>query len=472
MQNNKLIKVLKSLSKTEFKYMGWFVRSNFFNTDVNLVKLYEELKKYYPTFDSNRLEKKQLFKTLYPTAPYSDGKMRNLFSKMNKLAEDYLIQLELKKNKLKKDMLLAEGFQKRGLLNEHIHTNTSIIHTLSNLPYRDEEYFLSMKSLYEGIYFQAGNFNNELNKKALFQANDNLYKYYRLAKLKLEGEFEARKALYETADDTDREGKLARDLQENILFKTMDSILQLYQHSSEDGYLMVKKSFFENTKSLRRIDQKFILKHLLGHAIRQLARKEEKYSLEVFDLYKFAHENDLLATNGKITSTTFMNIITVSARIREFVWSERFILESEHKLEPKTKVEIKGLGLANLSFYKKEYSQVMRLTSTLKFHDIMYEILAKVLSLKAYFELFNADDSYFDLISSYAISFEKFLKRNSQLGRKKIISITNFIKTVRKLTVLKYQKNKEYREWEKLGKELSEITVIERKWLASKINEK
>jgi len=60
MQNTKIIQFLKCLSKDELREFGKFVRSPFHNNRKDVIRFYDVLKKFYPDFNINETEKKNL----------------------------------------------------------------------------------------------------------------------------------------------------------------------------------------------------------------------------------------------------------------------------------------------------------------------------------------------------------------------------------------------------------------------------
>ena len=64
MTNSKLIQLIRTFSKDEFKTFGKFVRSPFFYKDKAVIKLYDSLKSFYPEFDNDGLTKQQIAKKI------------------------------------------------------------------------------------------------------------------------------------------------------------------------------------------------------------------------------------------------------------------------------------------------------------------------------------------------------------------------------------------------------------------------
>ena len=61
MQKSNLIKLLSSLDERDFKLLGKFVASPYFNSNSKLISFYKILKKYYPDFDSIEISNQNFF---------------------------------------------------------------------------------------------------------------------------------------------------------------------------------------------------------------------------------------------------------------------------------------------------------------------------------------------------------------------------------------------------------------------------
>ncbi|MFT5165073.1 MAG: hypothetical protein ACI8P3_000297 [Saprospiraceae bacterium] len=91
MRDTKLLSLFKGLSVDDLRHVQKMLRSPFFTSNENLLALYNIVRPYHPGYDSVKLEKKNVFKKLFPEHDYSDIKFRNLSSEMVSIIEDYLI---------------------------------------------------------------------------------------------------------------------------------------------------------------------------------------------------------------------------------------------------------------------------------------------------------------------------------------------------------------------------------------------
>ncbi len=471
MQDSKLIKMFKALSTEECKYLRWFTQSNFFNTDPNLLLLYEALAKHFPDFNSKTLTKEAIFGKVFTGQAFNDGKWRNLCSKMTKLLEDYLVTLEWKKNKQLKEKLLIGAFEQRNIdFDEFKKKSVGLIKELDSLPFRDEEYFFSKMEMQRKLYNQSSTVGEVEIESLVLEAMENLDEYYYLARIKLINEIQNRKAVRHSSAD---ENKLPKIPSENKLFQIYSRINKMNNENDNNIYYEIRGDFIGDLVRIKSNEKEVIIKFLLNFAIKQVRVDASIFLREVFELYKIAHEQNLLATNGVVTNTTFINLVNSAARVAEFEWAEKFILENLEKIEGKTRNEIEKLGRGFLSFNKNEFSNVVDMLSTLTFSEILYQLLAKSLSLQAYFELFLADPSYFSFIKNYSQSFEKYVSRNPGIGKKKSNSYMIYIRLVRRLAGLIYHGELTVEKRKTLLKDLNSKTEIaERNWLKSKIEGK
>ena len=90
MTNSNLVQLISKLTLTEFRELGEYIRSPFFNKNESVIKLYDYLKNFYPDFEKMNFEKEHVYKKIFPKVDYDDAFMRKLMFNLSKLSEDYL----------------------------------------------------------------------------------------------------------------------------------------------------------------------------------------------------------------------------------------------------------------------------------------------------------------------------------------------------------------------------------------------
>jgi len=122
MKDSKLIKILKTFSPEEIKSFEKFITSPYFNTVKNYLFFFKELIKFYPDFNDDRLNGELIYRKLYKGKPFNKQVMWNLNSKLEDLANEFLEQVALGKNKFERLELLVSEIGNRKLLNNYSHT--------------------------------------------------------------------------------------------------------------------------------------------------------------------------------------------------------------------------------------------------------------------------------------------------------------------------------------------------------------
>ena len=102
---SKFVQTIKTFSIEELKSFEGWLHSPWCNSNKNLIKLLEKLKKHYPAFDHPKLTKEKLFKQVLPTGKFSDRRINNLLSEGYLAAERFMVFHNLSQNQnLQKDL--------------------------------------------------------------------------------------------------------------------------------------------------------------------------------------------------------------------------------------------------------------------------------------------------------------------------------------------------------------------------------
>jgi hypothetical protein len=113
MHKSKFIDIVKTFSRDELKQFKDFVNSPYHNSNKNVIKIYDIIRKHVPEFSSAFLEKENLFRAIYPGKKYNDTVMRILSSDLLSLAEEFLI-LNRSQNFRLRLLTLLEELRDRG----------------------------------------------------------------------------------------------------------------------------------------------------------------------------------------------------------------------------------------------------------------------------------------------------------------------------------------------------------------------
>lgn len=477
MKSSKLIKIFRTLSKDEFKRLSWFVNSDYFNTDRNIIKFYNYLKKNYPDFSSKKLTKDNAFDEVFNGTKYNDAKMRNLMSKMREMLESYLITLEWENNLILREQLLIKAFENRNIDQKECQKkNHNLIGTLEKKKMKDTRDYSLLFSLNANYYFNPNTDKTGDAIKNLKKADNHLDVFYQIAKLKLLCEFNARRGIINEGElrvrtDTHLEKSTSQKMQ-SPLGKIYSDIFELQNFPTFEKYKITKSTFETYFEHVDPSEQRETFQLLLNFAIGQHNQGIKEYTEEVFSLYQYGLENEILFNGNIISDATYLGIVTQGSRLGKFEWIKFFIENYKKFLKSDKTKETISLGWGYWYFFQTDHTSTIDFLQKISFVSLEYKIHSKLLLIRSYYELFSKDDSYFQLTHSCILAFEKFLKRNRKLPQNKKKMSLNFTAEIRKLIKIKYEKktNKELK-----GNWLYEINkrknLIAKSWLIEKINE-
>ncbi|MCC6724376.1 MAG: hypothetical protein IT258_07685 [Saprospiraceae bacterium] len=474
MQASKIIKMYKSLTTEEWKYLRWFVQSNFFNTDPNLLRFYEALAKHHPGFESKSLTKENLYHKVFAGQAYHDGKWRNLLSKMAKVMEDYFIWLELEHEPTARQKLLTQAFGRRNLYEQY----EKSINALSDKLEEQCEY--SVEALQERAqinlqYYHHPQTNKVQHLGRLQGAMDDLDHYYFSEKLRLASDLKVFENMVAGAEPI----RLKTEIQvlvgdgklRNFLYlKMYDRVLgQLEQDTGLEKFQETLAFFSGIAGKLSEGDRQFGLLHLLNFAINQANKGEGEYYSEVLKLYKLGLEQKVLVQDEKMSDSTFINIVTTGSRLKEFDWTNQFIRVYESNLPPNSRAETRTLSLGIWHFHQSEYSQAIDLLLNYSFQDFKNVLSSKNLLLRCYFELFLYDGTYYPLFISFSNAFDKFVKREKQLALNRKVWYKNLLSSLLIITRHKHESTWNQDIAVKIKHEISSKPMYLKAWILERI---
>ncbi len=477
MEDSKLVKMFKALSPEECKYLRWFVQSNFFNTDPNLLRLYEALAKQCPAFPAKGMTKEGLFGKVFAGQDFQDGKWRNLVSKMTKVMEDYFVWLELEQQELTRQKLLTAAYGRRNLYEQFEKSTNALSEKLEKQSQQSADALRERMLLNLQFYHhpQTAKVNN-LGR--LQSAMDDLDYYYFAEKLRLACDLKVFENIVVGAAPIRLMDEISMEVGQDAGKRF--SYLELYVRilSLHEKPVMIE-AFLENfaaftkfTRLLSSKDLQFGLIHLLNFAINQSNKGRVEFRPIVLKLYKMGLEENILAEDGKISASTFINVVSHGSALKEFAWTEGFIKTYESRLDSSVRNETKTISLGFLSFYKKDHARTIRLLHDFPFEDFNLVLMAKMLLIRSYYELFETDHTYFDLLISYSKALDKFIKREKLLPGAKKNWYLNFVVELSKIARMGYQNRLDRMTEKKLATEIESQEMVLKQWLLDKLRGK
>lgn len=178
--------------------------------------------------------------------------------------------------------------------------------------------------------------------------------------------------------------------------------------------------------SFPKDEAKEIIEAAINYNIRNL-NKGIEFQKQLLAIYKKSIEQELIFVQGELSPWTFKNIISVSLRLKEVLWTEQFIKDYAPKLNTKYRENSVLFNTALIHYHKKEYDKVIPLLQKVAYEEIFYGLDSKAILISTYFEL---DEDF--ALSSLLDSFKNFLTRNKDVSIEKKNAYLNLVKFTKK----------------------------------------
>lgn len=475
MQNTRLIELLRTFKEKELLGLQDLISSKFFNKNEQLIKLFAEIKKYFPDFESDELTKQNLHVKLFGKKKYNDEAMRTLISGLMKLAKKYLVQLELEKRFYDSNVFLLTQLQKRAQqpLLEYEYSKAKA-QTQEKLFHEREFYLANYLADFEFFYSHPLGIKNIAKETELLEGiADNFENFmlhelmdinYQMLTRKIKINYTPKYLLIDEAKKIIE----TKDLSDNpsLLLKYY-SFMCIEDMEKEEYYEKSENLFLECYEKISTFERASNHLALINYCMLKISQGVYKYYEKSFELYKFALEQGLFFEHNKyILPLLFLNIVKCGLYLENKKWVLNFIFEYKNKISPEARKEISNVSFALYYFASKEFDNSLKHINKINPHFTSLKLEIKTLSIKLFYEL-----DYIENIYSSVDALKHFVKNTPSLSKHAKVQSTNFTKYVIKLVDLREKKKIE--ELDYLGKEISEISefgLINKKWILQKID--
>ncbi len=449
-----VIKILKTFSVQEMKEFDKFINSPFYNNYSGVVKIYQELKKYYPDFSDNKITKETIFFSIIKGKKYDDLLFRKYLSMLNILAEEFLSVIHIRNDSGKRDLNILHELSVRNVNDEYDKRlkifekkiakeykidggNYLRLHELSILKYNHKSEKNIILPNYDDI---TDSFTNLINYFIFFTG---LVYNLTFSHRHSFNEIEKSDKLMKLIEEINIENFISV-LKNSPFLKDKDRILfldlfinDIRMNSSENGftaYTNLKNHFHKNINRLSKKMKWYYIQRMNVFCILEKAKGINDMNRELFENYKYLLKDKLYSIDGsiQITLLTFRAIMFCALKCGEFKWTEKFIRENMKHVQEEIKSNIYHYGNANLLFYKNKFNEALIEISSIKSESQPISIDIYILKAKIFYLL-----GYYDSAKAISDSFRHYIKRNNVLSEYIKMTFLNFTKHFIKIIRLK-----------------------------------
>lgn len=412
---SKFVQALKTFSEEDLKSFDQWLRSPWFNTNKNVPKLFEKLKKYYPDFDDSKLTKEKLFKQVLPNGKFSGRRMNNLLSEGYLAAERFLIFLNFSTNENLQRDLLTQELQNRHLEDWFFRDVQTEIDRLEAKPIKEWEDHLDLLRLHRRVYHHPNqNPRMQPGGQTIIKMGKQLDLVYLLEKAAIINEKIFRNRILKDenhAIESELKNWLAASEGiEHITIKLYRIRFAYREETMLEQYFELRAVFLERYNELNEKEKKIHLISLLNDTT--LFVKRRKLSIvEQLPMLKLGLSTKILLYKGKLNINTYTIVIGASNFNKNFEFTNQFITNYTIKLNSQFQDDAKNWAITHTFYNQENYSKALDVLISYSFTSLFFKRIAKVLKTQIYFDLFLQDNSYLSLLFNYFDSFEKWILR-------------------------------------------------------------
>lgn len=466
MYKSKLIKIYTSFNRKEKALFRKWVNSPMHNQHKDVLLLFEFIFSKRGNLTALSLTKEKAYQFIY-AASYNDLRLRHLMSLGVNVLENFVRFLIQGSNDFLQEKSLIQFYKDRKLnkFSQQQIQKTKAIQ--ENQTIKDGAYYHHQYELETAIFEQVGEDERvrTTNLQAIFDAYSTAFviEILRHACTALTYQNLNKKNQFDIPFLPAVLEQIELGIYPNIVSIQFYyySYKSLTEPNQASHYHQLKKLLFEHYQELKSSEIKNIHVIALNFCIKQLNNGDENYVQEVFDLFKYGLEYNILIKDNILSRFTYKNIITAALRLKEIHWTSQFLEAYTPYLNPKYQKNYHHFASAKLLYTKGNYDETMRSLHQVEYDDLFLNLDAKMILLKIYYEQ-GSTDALEALLNSFYI----YLQRKEVMGYHQS-NYKNIIKFTRKLLSLKpYDKD----SLKKLQKQVEQVSPLtEKHWLLEQI---
>ncbi len=469
MHKTKLLRLLKSLNKDEFKDLEDFLKSPYFNTRSKCVQLYEVIKKEYPQLAQNpKLDKEVVLQKLFPQSKPSA--LRELSSSLYDLVLIFLKHQAFEKKQELGEYLLLKEFNERKLAKEFYSQFQNIEKQQAPIPQSIKFYQQRFLSTYEAFVFEA-NLSIKTPVSNLHQSIQDFEVYTILQRLKLYCTQLNEQAVLSNKDFDEKRIEdfitfLASSKHLNIPSIHLYYLLLklLFHKEAKDTYTQIKQQILkENLVSKEELKEILIL--LITYLTGQINAGDRKMEEDRFDWYYEMLKQGFLQTGSYVALRHLKNLVSLAVQQKKFILAEQLIKEYAPKVEPQYISTAQHYNLGALYFYQNKFKEAQKHLLQVEYIDAFLHFDSKALLLKMYY----IEESY--ALLHLADASIQLVRRNKTVAKATKDAYLNFIKAIQKLYKLKTNPNTTQEAINAFIKSLKDQSLSDPRWIFSKAQE-
>lgn len=479
MLNNKLIQNLQVLTKKEMTRFMAFVESPYFNKHQSVRKLVAYLHKIYPNFKAKNCHRETIFRQVFPGEAHNQKQLALVFTYAQRLLGQFFAVEQFMEHPHQQNLMQLLALRQHQLDEPYNKLLKQSEKQLDDIEFKDERFYdLKFRLAAEADqYHQYSSKRQKDHSIELKQSN--LDRLFIVEKLR------------DACEMLERNRILKIQLQPRLIDEVLGEISNHHSDYKEDPPIMVYYSIYQMLKerkhdayeaalvvwllhlnSFAPPEQRHVFNYFQNFCIAMINKGQSEYLKEVFKLYQLQLEGELLIEEGHLSEWHYKNMVTTGIRLGEMDWVINFIESYRLRLHPESRENAYRFNLASYFYATQQYGKVLDLLTQVEYNDLRYNLGAKALLLRTYYDL-----EEYDALHSLTESFRQYLQRNELMADSRRAGYYNLFKLTRRALAIRI--SAAFSGTEKLKKELLKLEheienagqIFNKSWLVEKVTE-
>ncbi len=455
MNSNKLTSLLGTLLESEKKLLLFYTMEH-----KSLTAIVKYLDSHAYT------NSKDLYKAVYKGRPYNDKQLRNALYELNKHIERIIALRYFQEDTGINNYILMKHCSQYNLTKEY-NGYLQRLKQQTDLPESSNLLFTYLTQKVHLEYLEEK--KRQFIQEELIKKDQLLDAYYLKEKLWNLFEIDVYKNIYQF----EYTPNLSENIQgidilnfryaKNSLQFLKRLLLMMEEFENDEHYFQALGLLEETYRNIPAKDLRLYYIAVINYAIKKFNTGNKAFLKELFKIYTLQIRHEvLLNEKNSLEPYAYKNIITIALQNKEFTWAKKFIEEYAAYLPKEEKENAYQFNLANYYYFTGSYKQCLRLLQTVQFTDVYYNLDARSILLKIYFE-----EKEWNLLYDHCFAFKAFVLRQKGISEQHKKGYLNLIKWTNKLSNALFD-NKKIKQ---IAENITEQKRIsELKWLMEQLD--
>lgn len=439
MKNSKIVQYIGQLSLSQTKRFRLFVTSPYFNQHQKTIELLDfilkQKKAVHPTWQREKVAQK-----LFATENNPLLSLNNSMTYLMRLLKKFLAYDVLENKPIASSLLLLEGALERQQFKLFESSSHTLEKNLTKGQLKNQQILAATYSLYQTLDDYEQEHGNRTSPVFLQKTIDTLDAYYFSEKLRHTCHALARQNVvgghFQLDFITEMIGYLRANLEQYSVHPPIIMYYQIYQMLSDPKglihYQHLKTMLPQQVAFFSKKEARDLYRYAENYCILNINQGQTNYVQELFELYQQLLGTGLILNQNILHQWDYTNIIALGCRLKQFNWTVNFIETYRSKLADDIRDNAYSYNLAFFHYEQQHYDEALELLNNVEFTDVYYQLSAKLILLKAWFETEN-----WRALDYMLETFRIYLLRNKYISKSRQKSGFNLIRFTRQLFQLK-----------------------------------